>query len=822
MARRITQPSAPRTTSTRNSNSSSNRPSLKEIFSSLQMWVQTYEFRLCSGIILSVITLMLVVAFISFFFTGGHDYSIVVQPDARQAMRNEIQNALGLPGAVIARWLVDGTFGIASLAALVALALYSIRLIMYFPLRRLRLLFIVLFILVWGSITLGFVQQQIGVGSFFRWGGAFGQIVAVWGTSYIQWIGMSLILIATLIIFCIVVDKHFVEHCQQFGHWIAGLFKKKETTETFEDEEASTIDLEPLIPTLDPEYTEEPEPIPAIEVNIETPQEEETIVEQEPEEQDDVDINVADIQEVELTEDDPEYLLRKLGPYDPRKDLEHYKFPSLNLLKVYDNETAPVINQEEQQANANRIVTTLRNFDIEIESIKATVGPTVTLYEIVPKAGIKIAKIQGLENDIMLSLAAIGIRIIAPMPGKGTIGIEVPNEKPQIVSLHSVIASKRFQEEQKMRLPVAIGRTITNEVFTFDLAKTPHLLVAGATGQGKSVGLNAILTSLLYKKHPAELKFVLVDPKMVEFSIYKPLLKHYMAAMPDQDDNDIIITDCQKVINTLNSLVIEMENRYQLLMQAKCRNLEDYNEKFINRHLNPEKGHRYMPYLVIVIDEYGDFIMQAGKEVERPIQRIAQKARAVGMHMILATQRPDVKIVTGTIKANIPTRIAFRTQSVVDSRTVLDCKGADQLIGKGDMLYSASGAITRIQCAFVDTPEVENIVSHIEKQQHYFEPYQLPEYVPEGAEGEALAPGSVDLKRLDPMFADVARYTVSKQEGSTSRIQRAFEIGYNRAGKLSDQLEAAGIVGPNKGPKGRDVLIQDMDSLERILQELGV
>ena len=822
MARRITQPSAPRTTSTRNSNSSSNRPSLKEIFSSLQMWVQTYEFRLCSGIILSVITLMLVVAFISFFFTGGHDYSIVVQPDARQAMRNEIQNALGLPGAVIARWLVDGTFGIASLAALVALALYSIRLIMYFPLRRLRLLFIVLFILVWGSITLGFVQQQLGVGSFFRWGGAFGQIVAVWGTSYIQWIGMSLILIATLIIFCIVADKHFVEHCQQFGHWIAGLFKKKETTDTFEDEEASTIDLEPLIPTLDPEYTEEPEPIPAIEVNIETPQEEETIVEQEPEEQDDVDISVEDIQEVELTEDDPEYLLRKLGPYDPRKDLEHYKFPSLNLLKVYDNETAPVINQEEQQANANRIVTTLRNFDIEIESIKATVGPTVTLYEIVPKAGIKIAKIQGLENDIMLSLAAIGIRIIAPMPGKGTIGIEVPNEKPQIVSMHSVIASKRFQEEQKMRLPVAIGRTITNEVFTFDLAKTPHLLVAGATGQGKSVGLNAILTSLLYKKHPAELKFVLVDPKMVEFSIYKPLLKHYMAAMPDQDDNDIIITDCQKVINTLNSLVIEMENRYQLLMQAKCRNLEDYNEKFINRHLNPEKGHRYMPYLVIVIDEYGDFIMQAGKEVERPIQRIAQKARAVGMHMILATQRPDVKIVTGTIKANIPTRIAFRTQSVMDSRTVLDCKGADQLIGKGDMLYSASGAITRIQCAFVDTPEVENIVSHIEKQQHYFEPYQLPEYVPEGAEGEALAPGSVDLKRLDPMFADVARYTVSKQEGSTSRIQRAFEIGYNRAGKLSDQLEAAGIVGPNKGPKGRDVLIQDMDSLERILQELGV
>ena len=821
MSRRVTRPTTSSVSSTRTTRTS--KPSLRDFFHRTHEMILSDQFRLSVGILLSVITLMLIISYISFFFSGGNDYSIVVQADARQDMRNEIQNALGLPGAVISRWLVDGTFGIVSLAALVALALYAIRLIVIFPLRKLRLLFIVLFTLVWGSITLGFVQQQIGIGSFFRWGGAFGQIVAAWGTSYIQWIGMSLILLATLIIFCIVVDKHFIEHCQQFAHWIAGLFKKKEEQTPdlpLEDEQTTNeIELIPTLTTADPEFTEEPAPTPDLVVDVETPQEEIVVVE---EEEDDVEIAVEEVKEVELTEDDPEYLLQKLGPYDPRKDLEHYKFPSLNLLKVYDNETAPVINQEEQQANANRIVTTLRNFDIEIESIKATVGPTVTLYEIVPKAGIKIAKIQGLENDIMLSLAAIGIRIIAPMPGKGTIGIEVPNEKPQIVSMHSVIASKRFQEEQKMRLPVAIGRTITNEVFTFDLAKTPHLLVAGATGQGKSVGLNAILTSLLYKKHPAELKFVLVDPKMVEFSIYKPLLKHYMAAMPDQDDNDIIITDCQKVINTLNSLVIEMENRYQLLMQAKCRNLEDYNEKFINRHLNPEKGHRYMPYLVIVIDEYGDFIMQAGKEVERPIQRIAQKARAVGMHMILATQRPDVKIVTGTIKANIPTRIAFRTQSVVDSRTVLDSKGADQLIGKGDMLYSASGAITRIQCAFVDTPEVENIVSHIEKQQHYFEPYQLPEYIPEGSEGEALAPGSVDLKRLDPMFADVARYTVSKQEGSTSRIQRAFEIGYNRAGKLSDQLEAAGIVGPNKGPKGRDVLIQDMDSLERILQELGV
>ena len=789
------------------------------------------QFRLSVGIILSVITLMLIISYISFFFSGGNDYSIVVQADARQDMRNEIQNALGLPGAVISRWLVDGTFGIVSLAALVALALYAARMMVFFPLRKLRLLFIVLFILVWGSIMLGFVQQQMGVGSFFRWGGAFGQIVAAWGTSYIQWIGMSLILLATLIIFCIVVDKHFVEHCQQLGHWIARLFKKKEEQEQdlpLENEQATNeIELTPTLTTADPEFTEEPEPTPDLVVDVETPQEEVVIVEEE-DPQDDVEIAVEEVKEVELTEDDPEYLLQKLGPYDPRKDLEHYKFPSLNLLKVYDNETAPVINQEEQQANANKIVNTLRNYGIEIESIKATVGPTVTLYEIVPQAGVRIAKIQNLESDIMLSLSAMGIRIIAPIPGKGTIGIEVPNENPQTVSMHSVIASKRFQEEKKMKLPIAYGRTITNEVFMFDLAKTPHLLVAGATGTGKSVAINAIITSLLYKKHPAELKMVLVDPKMVEFAPYKPLLRHYLAAMPDTDPEQVVITDCDKVVNTLNSLVIEMENRYKLLMDAGVRNLEDYNEKFVSRRLNPEKlvadslHHQYLPYIVIIIDEYGDFIMQAGKQVETPIARITQKARAVGIHMILATQRPSVNIVTGVIKANIPTRMALRTQSVIDSRTVLDNKGAEQLIGRGDSLYAGNASITRVQCAFVDTPEVDAIVEHIKKQQHYFEPYQLPEYIGEGGEGEALAPGSVDLKRLDPMFADVARYTVSKQEGSTSRIQRAFEIGYNRAGKLSDQLEAAGIVGPNKGPKGRDVLIQDLESLERILQELGV
>ena len=841
MARRVTRPTAvaPTTSGAEQEPITEEKSGFKEFILSVRDIMMSSRFRLAMGIALISITLMLVIAYVSFFFTGANDFSIIEQTDVRRGMRLEVQNALGLPGAVVSRWLIDGAFGVVSLAALVALALYAVRMMVEYPLKRLRVLFITLFVLVWGSVTLGFAQQMIGVGTFFRWGGAFGQMVAAWATSYVQWIGLLLILIAVLVIFLIVVDKHFVEHCQQFGQWVVGLFKKKtESSESSDssdmlEEDETTDNVIDIV--IEPQSAEELEDvdddIPSLDITpieIEETASEEVLEEVvELTEDEGVEISVEDVKEVELSENDPEYLLKKLGPYDPRKDLEFYKFPSLNLLKVYDNETAPVINQEEQQANANRIVTTLRNYGIEIESIKATVGPTVTLYEIVPQAGVRISKIQNLESDIMLSLSAMGIRIIAPIPGKGTIGIEVPNEKPQVVSMHSVIASKRFQEEQKMKLPISIGRTITNEVFMFDLAKTPHLLVAGATGQGKSVAINAIITSLLYKKHPAELKFVMVDPKMVEFAPYKPLLRHYLAATPDTEDENIVIVDCDKVVNTLNSLVIEMENRYKLLMDAGVRNLEDYNEKFVSRRLNPEKlvadslHHQFLPYIVIIIDEYGDFIMQAGKQVETPIARITQKARAVGMHMILATQRPSVNIVTGVIKANIPTRIALRTQSVVDSRTVLDTKGADQLIGRGDMLYSGNGNITRLQCAFVDTPEVDAIVEHIEKQQHYFEPYQLPEYIPEGGEGEALAPGAVDLKRLDPMFADVARYVVTKQEGSTSRLQRAFEIGYNRAGKLSDQLEAAGIVGPNKGPKGRDVLIQSLDELDKKLEELG-
>ena len=775
--------------------------------------------RMIFGVLLTLFAVIALLSYISFLFTGTYDQSVLSLDHAeRVANRLTVRNMLGLPGAELAQFMIDGSFGFVSILLVFMLAIYGLRLMHVFRDIRAILLFCgTTFWVLWGSVVLGFAQQMIHLGAF-SWGGKFGTWAAAWLSSYVNITGTILILLALLVIFLIVTDPRFTERCKAFGAWVAKLFTRKpkeveeplptgepgdeltidiplteESVATAENPEPSdevTFTIEPAVEQEpDPEPEPEPEPLPTLDDDDE-PLGDAPLPMEEPEEKkepEDAALEIEDVKEDELYSKDPDKLLEKLGPYDPRKDLEFFKFPSLNLLKVYDNEAAPVIDEDEQRSNGARIVTTLRNYGIEIDSIKATVGPTVTLYEIVPKAGIRVAKIQALENDIMMSLSATGIRIIAPMPGKGTIGIEVPNEKPQVVSMHSVIASKRFQEETKMRLPIAYGRTITNEVFMFDLAKTPHLLVAGATGTGKSVAINAIITSLLYKKHPAELKLVMVDPKMVEFAPYKPLLKHYLAAMPDTDPEQIVITDCDKVVNTLNSLVIEMENRYKLLMDAGVRNLEDYNDKFVRRRLNPNKlvadslHHQFLTYIVIIIDEYGDFIMQAGKQVETPIARITQKARAVGMHMILATQRPSVNIVTGVIKANIPTRIALRTQSVIDSRTVLDAKGAEQLIGRGDSLYAGNASITRVQCAFVDTPEVDAIVGHIAKQQRYTEPYQLPEYVGEGGEGEALAPGSVDMKRLDPMFGDVARYVVTKQEGSTSRLQRAFEIGYNRA-----------------------------------------
>ncbi len=507
-------------------------------------------------------------------------------------------------------------------------------------------------------------------------------------------------------------------------------------------------------------------------------------------------------------------LVAQFGEYDPKLDLSGYQYPTLDLLKDYGTGKI-TINPQELETNKNQIVETLRNFNIEIEHIKATIGPTVTLYEIIPKPGVRISKIKNLEDDIALSLAALGIRIIAPMPGKGTIGIEVPNSNPEMVSMRSVLTTEKFQKTD-MDLPIVLGKTITNEVYIADLAKMPHLLVAGATGQGKSVGINVILTSLLYKKHPAELKFVLVDPKKVELSLFKKIERHFLAKLPGEDD--AIITDTKKVINTLNSLCIEMDQRYELLKNAGVRNIKEYNPKFVNRRLNPEEGHRFLPYIVLIVDEFADLMMTAGKEVETPIARLAQLARAVGIHLVIATQRPSVNVITGTIKANFPARLAFRVLSKIDSRTILDGGGADQLIGRGDMLLSTGSDPIRIQCAFVDTPEVEGISDFIGGQRGYPSAHFLPEYVDENGEGS----GSTDFDPddRDAMFEEAARLIVMHQQGSTSLIQRKLKLGYNRAGRIIDQLEAAGIVGPFEGSKAREVLYPDEYSLEQYLETL--
>ena len=502
--------------------------------------------------------------------------------------------------------------------------------------------------------------------------------------------------------------------------------------------------------------------------------------------------------------------MKDFGLFDPKLELASFKFPNLDILKKYDSEGI-TINKEELEENKTKIVNTLNNYKIGIESIKATIGPTVTLYEIVPEAGVRISKIKNLEDDIALSLSALGIRIIAPIPGKGTIGIEVPNKNSTIVSMHSVISSQKFQQSE-MILPIALGKTISNETLVVDLAKMPHLLMAGATGQGKSVGLNAVLTSLLYKKHPAEVKFVLVDPKKVELTLFNKIERHYLAKLPDSEE--AIITDNTKVINTLNSLCIEMDNRYDLLKNAQCRNIVEYNKKFKSRKLNPNDGHQFLPYIVLVVDEFADLIMTAGKEVETPIARIAQLARAIGIHLIIATQRPSVNVITGVIKANFPARIAFRVTSKIDSRTILDSSGADQLIGRGDMLYTQGNELIRVQCAFVDTPEVEKLTDFIGSQKAYASAHVLPEYIGD-ENGTSL---DIDISDRDKLFREAAEVIVIAQQGSASLLQRKLKLGYNRAGRLIDQLEAAGIVGPFEGSKARQVIITDLSALDRHLE----
>ncbi|MEE0194828.1 MAG: DNA translocase FtsK 4TM domain-containing protein [Phocaeicola massiliensis] len=786
------------------------------------------------GLISVIFSVYLLLAFISFFFTGAADQSILdnQQPGELMQTTNHVKNYAGARGAQLAEFLINECFGIAACFIILFLAVAGMKMIKAYQFRVWKWFMSCSILLVWFSITLGFIFDGTFSDSFIYPGGLHGHNVSAWLVSQIGMPGLGLLLLITALLFFVYLSSETINMIRKALH--PNFRRKKKDTATATDNENNDTSIKPKRE----EKKEYSNPQPAVvDFELEQPmkvevgsKEEEvsntpfpfeekqtsepqrpmpTEANEEEEDNDEPDFTVSD----DTSEEDAEYKGPALQPYNPRLDLENYKFPTLDLLNQYED-NGPNIDMEEQNANKDRIIKVLRSFGIEISSIKASVGPTITLYEITPAEGVRISKIRNLEDDIALSLSALGIRIIAPIPGKGTIGIEVPNANPRIVPMQSILNSKKFQETT-MELPIALGKTITNEVFMVDLAKAPHMLVAGATGQGKSVGLNAIVTSLLYKKHPAELKFVIVDPKKVEFSVYTPIERHFLAKLPDGED--AIITDVSKVVQTLNSLCIEMDTRYDLLRKAGCRNIKEYNAKFISRQLNPEKGHRFMPYIVIIIDEFGDLIMTAGKEVELPICRIAQLARAVGIHAIIATQRPTTNIITGTIKANFPARVAFRVAAMMDSRTILDRSGAQQLIGKGDMLYLQGNDPVRVQCAFVDTPEVERIANYISKQQGYPTAFMLPEYVGEESESSI---GEVDMNRLDPMFEDAARLVVIHQQGSTSLIQRKFSIGYNRAGRIMDQLEKAGIVGPTQGSKARDVLCMDETDLEMKLNNL--
>ena len=830
---------AKKTTAKQNTNNGESK------FKGIRNFFTSERTRFITGLVISIVTIYVGLALISFFFTGGADQSKIENIPLSDLVinRGSVENWTGVRGAFLADLLMNRWFGISSFLILFFLGSVGAKLM---NLSRVSLLKRFLFsaaMLIWGSLFFAFIFIRGYEDTFIYLGGQHGYYLSEVMMNNIGIPGTVLLLVGLFLIVAIFTSKRtipFLQNVFSFG-WLKNRLKrdKSETTEVPEEEEDVEGEAEVYAPV--EKTVAAPQPVAyreTVEENIgpdeyvfDTETEmRKAEVETEVPPKDDFECEVArgddpvveagngnnTIFEVEVPEEEEEFDQSQLGKYDPRLDLSRYMFQTLDLLKFYDSGNVEV-NREELEENQQMIKRTLEDFGINIASIKATVGPTVTLYEIIPEAGVRISKIKNLEDDIALSLSALQIRIIAPMPGKGTIGIEVPNNKPQTVSMQSVVASRKFQE-CTYDLPVAIGRTIVNEVFMFDLCKTPHLLVAGATGQGKSVGLNAIITSLLYKKHPAELKFVMVDPKQVEFSIYSKIERHYLAKLPNADKP--IVTEPGDAVATLNSLVIEMENRYKLLVEASARNIKEYNEKFISRRLNPEKGHRFLPYIVAIVDEFADLIATSGKEIELPISRIAAKARAVGIHMILATQRPDTKVITGTIKSNFPSRIAFKVMSQIDSRTILDTPGANRLIGKGDMLVLITGSSepTRVQCAFVDTPEVEDIVNYVGAQVAYPTAYLLPEYIGEG--GESSSAGTVDLSDRDPLFDEAARLIVIQQQGSTSLIQRKFAIGYNRAGRLMDQLEAAGIVGPFEGSKARQVLIQDEYSLEQLLNSL--
>ena len=814
----------------KNLRNADSRPSLMEALglSRITQIFQNERLLFFLGMLLFAVSCCMVVSFISFFTTGQVDVSMIENlREGELANQNgEFRNACGSIGAYTSYFFIKQCFGIPAFLVPVFIFLLSLRLMKAFKPKLLKWFMCLMLVMIWASIMLAKFASPFFSESHFCPGGDHGRLVGKWIEGFVGTPGLAALLIIIAILFLTYVSSETYEWVRKLLNPMKFLDKVKfkitneDPTEPVDSyEKQIETDDDPLV--FDDPATQTVE-FKGDEVVVNAPaaadMPSKPVRKRRDQGEMDMDVKVAEGEEKADGTNLVEVGEAMLEPYDPKRDLENYRYPTLDLLKKYYDDGKPYIDMAEQTANKNRIVEVLRTFGIEISSIKATVGPTITLYEITPAPGVRISKIRGLEDDIALSLKALGIRIIAPIPGKGTIGVEVPNAKANIVSMESILNSKKFQETT-MELPCAMGKTITNEVFMFDLAKAPHLLVAGATGQGKSVGLNAILTSLLYKKHPAELKIVLVDPKMVEFSIYRTIDKHFLAALPEEAETPII-TDTSKVIRTLQSLCVEMDARYELLMKAGERNIKDYNKKFIARKLNPENGHKFMPYIVVVIDEYGDLIMTAGKEIELPIARTAQKARAVGIHMIIATQRPTTNIITGTIKANFPARIAFKVSQGIDSKTLLDRMGAQQLIGRGDMLYLQGNDPIRVQCAFVDTPEVVDINHFIQEQQGYSEPFVLPEPVVEGSDGGDDGGSDVDLNHLDPMFDDAARLIVSSGSGSTSLIQRKFAIGYNRAGRLMDMLEKAGVVGQAHGSKPREVLIQDEMALEQLLRSL--
>ena len=741
---------------------------------------------------LMMISLLLIIAFGSYIINWKADFSTLGSFTDKTVVTKNLLNKVG---AILSHYFIYQGVGLGAIFFPYLLALTGYK--FFFDRNKKKLISSWAWGIthsLWLSISLGYFLPNEELLS-----GIVGYEINIFFVSYIGSVGMFALLAFIFLCFIVIELGWTPEKMKQ---WLSQLSNKNSQNKN-KDEEILTGSV-PLDLNSENENINNLSHDPAESKN-EIPIKESVI------KKDDLIMEVETLEEESVEDELANSLIKKQGLFDPTLELSNFKMPNIELLKDY-GEKGITINQEELEANKNKIVETLNNYKIGISNIKATIGPTVTLYEIVPDAGIRISKIKNLEDDIALSLAALGIRIIAPIPGKGTIGIEVPNQKSTIVSMRSVISSTKFQNAE-MDLPIALGKTISNETYVVDLAKMPHLLMAGATGQGKSVGLNAVLTSLIYKKHPAEVKFVLVDPKKVELNIYSKIERHYLAKLPDTEE--AIITDNTKVINTLNSLCIEMDNRYELLKNGMCRNLKEYNKKFKARKLNPNDGHNYLPYIILVVDEFADLIMTAGKEVETPIARLAQLARAVGIHLIIATQRPSVNVITGVIKANFPARIAFRVTSKIDSRTILDSGGADQLIGRGDMLFTQGNELIRIQCAFVDTPEVERLASYIGAQNGYADAHFLPEYVSE----ENSSNLDIDISERDALFKEAAEIIVTAQQGSASLLQRKLKLGYNRAGRIIDQMEAAGVVGPFEGSKARQVLISDLTSLERILND---